>query len=59
MKLFGDTNQSLALYLGISAGCFSAKMNQYKNAEFTQGEIDKIFNKYGLTETELVSIFFA
>lgn len=59
MKWFGDTNNSLSLYLGISESAFSAKMNHYKGAEFRQGEIEKICKKYRLTESELHSIFFA
>lgn len=59
MKLFGDTNKSLALYLSLSASRFSAKMNNYHGADFTQIEMNKIKKKYNLTNLEFLNIFFA
>lgn len=59
MKLHGDTNASLAKYIGISPQSFSAKKNETHGAEFTSGEIAKIKEKYSLTATEVDSIFFA
>lgn len=59
MKLFGDTNASLATYIGISPSRLSAKINGYKDAEFTQSEMDAIRNRYLLSDTEFTSIFFA
>lgn len=58
MKLFGDTGNSLAEYLGIARSTFSMKINETGGAEFTQGEIVKIKNKYNLTPEEVDSIFF-
>ena len=59
MKLFGDTNAILASAIGISPQRFSAKLNCYQGAEFNQGEILKIREKYSLTDEEVVQIFFA
>ena len=58
MKLFGDTNENLAEYIGISASRFSAKINEWNGAEFTQGEIAKIKEKYTLQSYEIDEIFF-
>lgn len=57
MKLHGDTGTSLARFLNMSRTTFSAKINETKGAEFTQGEIAKIKEKYGLNPDEVVSIF--
>lgn len=59
MKLFGDTNASLAAAISISAQRLSAKVNETGGAEFTQGEIDKIRIRYDLTPDEVNNIFFA
>lgn len=59
MKLHGDTNAMLASAIGISPQRFSAKLNEYQGAEFTQGEILKIRERYHLTDDEVVNIFFA
>lgn len=59
MKLYGDTNATLASAIGISAQRFSAKLNGYQGAEFNQGEIQKIRERYNLTDNEIVHIFFA
>ena len=59
MKLNGDTGTSLALYLGIARSTFSAKINETNGAEFTQGEISAIKEKYKLTPEDIVNIFFA
>ena len=58
MKLFGDTNGSLAKVLGISAQSFSAKKNETNGKEFRQREIEKIKERYSLTADEVVKIFF-
>ena len=57
-KWFGDTQEELANYVGISPQRFSAKANQVDGAEFTQGEIKKIKRRYHLTPTEVDEIFF-
>lgn len=58
MKLHGDTNADLATAIGISPQRFSAKLNEYQGAEFNQGEILKIRERYTLTDEEVVQIFF-
>ncbi len=58
MKLNGDTGTSLAKFLGIARPTFSAKINETNGAEFTQGEIAKIKDRYSLSPGEVVEIFF-
>lgn len=55
----GDTQKSLADSLGISLQRLNAKMNETKNAQFTQSEILNIKNKYDLSSDEVDEIFFA
>ncbi len=59
MKLHGDTNAVLAEAIGLSAQRLSAKINETKGAEFTQGEIQRIKERYNLTNDEVDNIFFA
>lgn len=59
MVEFGDNAQALAECLGICRTRLSAKINEYKGAEFTQTEIKKMIERYGLTDEETKSIFFA
>ena len=59
MLINGDTNATLAQYVGITPQRFSAKLNETGGAEFTQGEIEKIRCKYHLTPQEVIDIFFA
>lgn len=58
MKKYGDRQEDLARYIGISPQRFSAKINEVDGAEFTQGEIQKIIDKYNLTDCETAMIFF-
>lgn len=63
MVLHQDTNETLAAYLGISQQSFSYKINEKKlpsgqKAEFTQGEIRKMIDKYNLTPDDVDAIFF-
>ncbi|GHV06441.1 hypothetical protein FACS1894217_05130 [Clostridia bacterium] len=58
MKLFEDTNESLAQFIGISQSRLSAKINSWNGAEFTQSEIQKIKDRYNLTVEEMSEIFF-
>lgn len=58
MKRHGDTGGSLAEYLGIARSTFSAKLNETNGAEFTQGEIAKIKERYSLDPDTIVAIFF-
>ena len=57
MKKYGDTQEDLAKYIGISLQQFNAKLNE-RGAEFTQSEIQKIIEKYNLTSEEVHTIFF-
>lgn len=59
MVLHDDTNQTLAEYLGITDSTLSMKMNETNGAEFTQGEIQKIINRYDLTAEQTMLIFFS
>lgn len=56
MALNGDTNASLAEYLGISEQSVSNKINE-NGTEFKQGEIFKIKLKYNLDSTTVDRIF--
>lgn len=58
MKLFGDTNATLAGAIGISAQRLSAKINETGGAEFTQSEILSVKERYDLTIEEVSQIFF-
>ena len=57
MKLYGDTGNDLAAYLGIARSTFSLKINE-NGAEFTQGEIAKIKTRYDLSADDINHIFF-
>jgi hypothetical protein len=58
IKLFGDTVTTLANTIGISSTRLSAKINGWRNAEFTQSEIMKIKTRYDLAAYEIEQIFF-
>lgn len=58
MKLFGDTQASLADALKISTSRLSAKINQWNGADFRQKEIRIIKERYQLTGSEIDDIFF-
>lgn len=58
MVLHGDTQRSLAKFLGISEQRFSAKLNGKYDAEFQQSEIMSIKEKYHLSSKEVDDIFF-
>lgn len=55
----GDTYESLAEYLGISAVTLTRKVRPKYESEFTQDEIRRIKEKYHLTPEEVDEIFFA
>lgn len=59
MKKHGDTQESLATYLGISRGCFNNKINERNEASFTQPEIMAMKRKYDLSSEDIGRIFFA
>ena len=58
MVLHDDTNQTRAEYLGITDSTLSMKMNETNGAEFTQGEIQKIIDRYNLSAEQTMLIFF-
>lgn len=58
MKAHGDTGTTLSQFLGIARSTFSAKINEANGAEFTQGEITKIKEKYLLDADKVDAIFF-
>lgn len=55
----GDTNSSLARFIGISESRLSAKINEVRGAEFNQREIGKIRQRYHLSVDEVEVIFFS
>ncbi|MBR3805101.1 MAG: XRE family transcriptional regulator [Clostridia bacterium] len=57
MKLFGDSNVTLAKFLGITPQSLSSKKNE--SSEFRQSEIVKIKERYKLSTEEVNNIFFA
>lgn len=58
MVLHGDTNAVLASVVGVSPQTFSVKINERNGAEFTQGEMSKIKERYNLSPEEMDDIFF-
>lgn len=54
----GDTQESLASAIGISLQRFNAKINETNGAEFTQGEIQSVKERYDLTAEAIDEIFF-
>ena len=57
MVLHGDTNKSLAEFIGISERSFNDKINE-NNTEFKQSEIVAIRRRYNLTDEQVILIFF-
>ena len=58
MVLYGDTNKTLADYLGITEQSLSNKINE-NGTEFKQSEIKRIKIRYNLTADQVDLIFFA
>ena len=58
MVLHGDTNATLAEFLGITEQSVSNKINE-NGTEFKQGEISKIKARYNLDSDMVDRIFFA
>lgn len=58
MILHGDTNATLADFLGITEQSVSNKINE-NGTEFKQGEISKIKARYNLDSDMVDRIFFA
>ena len=59
MKLFGDTQEILAMALGVSLTRLNAKINETDGAEFWQHEIKFFRDRLHLTTEEVDQIFFA
>ena len=59
MKLFGDTQQSLADALGLSLSRLNAKINETNGSQFRQSEIKFFRNRWHLTPEEVDLTFFA
>lgn len=59
MALYGDTNASVAAYLGITEQRNSAKVNGTHGAEYTQNEIRMLKERWDLSAEEVDCIFFA
>ena len=59
MKLFGDTQKTLAIALNLSETTVNLKINESNGAEFVQSEIKAIKERYCLTVEEVDAIFFA
>ena len=58
MVLYGDTNKTLADYLGITEQSLCNKINE-NGTEFKQSEIRLIRKRYSLTADQVDLIFFA
>lgn len=58
MVLHGDTNKTLAAYLGITEQSVSNKINE-NGTEFKKGEMSMIIKRYHLTNEQVDLIFFA
>ena len=58
MALHGDTNKTLAAFLGISEQSVSNKINE-NGTEFKKDEIAKIKKRYNLSCDQVDRIFFA
>ena len=54
----GDTQTTLANAIGISVQRLNAKINGTGGAEFNQGEIQRIKDRYSLKSEEIDDIFF-
>lgn len=57
MVLNGDTNKTLAAFLGISEQSVSNKINE-NGTEFRKSEIARIKERYNLTRDQVDLIFF-
>lgn len=58
MMRHNETGEHLSEYLGISRQTLSNKMSEKQGAEFTQSEIAKIVEHYGLSSERMMEIFF-
>lgn len=58
MVLHKDTGKSLSDFLGISEQSFSQKINEKNGKGFNKKEIQMIAQRYELSPSDIVSIFF-
>lgn len=58
MAEHGEKQSELASALGISRVTLSKKINERRNAVFTQPEISAIKKRYQLSDTDISAIFF-
>jgi len=58
MVLFGDTNKTLADYLGISEKSVNDKINE-RGTEFKKREIAAMKKRYSLSDEQVIQIFFS
>lgn len=58
MKLYGDTQETLANALKLSINRLNAKINCCNGADFRQREIKIIKERYNLSSDEINEIFF-
>ncbi len=59
MTRYGDTQENLAMALGLSLSRLNAKINERDGAEFTLTEIRTIVERYSISIEEVQDIFFA
>ena len=59
MAEHGDNQTKLADCLGISRVTLSKKINEKRNAVFTQPEMSAIKKRYQLSDSDISAIFFA
>lgn len=59
MKMYGDTQTTLASAIGCSLSRLNAKINGTDGADFTKKEMEIIRIRYHLTDQEFLDIFFA
>lgn len=59
MKLFGDTQETLADAINMSVSRVNAKINETNGSQFRQYEIKAIRDRWNLTPEEVDLIFFA
>lgn len=59
MAEYGDRQSDLAKAVGVSPSRLNAKINEKDGADFTGNEIKAIIERYGLTDREVIEIFFA
>ena len=59
VKMHGDTQEDLAVAIGISRTRLSAKLHERNGASFTQPEIAAIKKRYSMSDETLNEVFFS